>query len=72
MTALIDDLLSEADMAKEIGVSVRTVKRWRAMPNGLPYVPIGKRIFYRRASFQKWVETLERWPNQRRKSAKTA
>lgn len=69
MIALLEDLLSEAELATELRVSERTIKRWRALPDGLPYVALGGRIFYRRSSVRAWIESRERFPNRRRGAA---
>lgn len=67
--SLLDDMLAEKEIAAELGVSARTVKRWRAMPGGLPFIALGGRIFYRRSSVRTWIESRERFPNQRRRAS---
>ncbi|WP_420801302.1 helix-turn-helix domain-containing protein [Pinisolibacter aquiterrae] len=62
-------MLAEKEIAAELGVSSRTVKRWRAMPDGLPFIALGGRIFYRRSSVRSWIEGRECFPNRRRRSA---
>ena len=59
---LLDDFLSEKEFAKELGVSPRTLRNWRQLRVGPPFVTIGKRINYRRASGLAWLESQEHKP----------
>jgi excisionase family DNA binding protein len=67
--ALLDDYLTCDELAAELRVSPRTVKRWQAAPDGLPYTEMGGRVLYRRASVRAWLESRERHPNKRRVAA---
>jgi hypothetical protein len=64
--ALIDDLVADEELTADRKVSSRTTKRWRDMPDGLPYIKLGNRIFYKRASLLEWIYSRERRPNPRR------
>ena len=56
MAALLDDFLTRDEIAAELGVSPRTIIRWQQMPDGLPYVTMGKRrILYNRQSTLDWL-----------------
>jgi len=65
---LLDDYLSRAELASELGVVTRTISRYENQPDGLPSVLIGGRKLYRLQSVRKWIEQRERCPNPRRAS----
>ncbi|KPM13724.1 helix-turn-helix domain-containing protein [Citromicrobium bathyomarinum] len=67
--ALLDEYLNREQLAHELKVNPRTVMRWQNLPNGLPFVELGGRILYRRASVMEWIASKERFPNQRRRAA---
>ena len=68
---LLDDYLKASELAKELGLSRRTLDRWRWTRQGPPIVTIGKRVFYRKDSVREWLEGREqpmvREPQGRRK-----
>ena len=45
---IIADLITEAELANQLGRSVRTLKRWRAQRIGPPYIRLGREVRYRR------------------------
>jgi hypothetical protein len=47
--------LSEEDTAREIGVAIRTLQRWRHLRIGPPATPISRRPHYRRAALREWL-----------------
>ena len=67
--ALLDEFITRDELAAELRVSPRTVMRWQARPDGLPYVELGGRTLYRRSSVLDWIGSHERRPNPRRKAA---
>lgn len=67
--SLLQDYLTRDELAAELRVTPRTIIRWQAQPNGLPYVEMGGRTLYRRQSILSWLEGRERHPNQRRRAA---
>ena len=60
--AASDDYLTEEEQAAELGVSTRTLARWRAMRAGPAFTTIGKKIRYRRAWTAGWLERRARDP----------
>jgi len=51
------DLLKEKDVAKMLGVSVITIRRWRRIKNGLKFCRLGdKAIRYRVEDVHAFVE----------------
>ena len=55
---LLNGYIPIAVAASELGVHVRTLKRWKNQHYGPPSVRIGKRIFYRRADIAAWLSGL--------------
>lgn len=54
---LLDDYLTEGQLALELGVSVRTVKRWRGGKHfGLPFVMVGRKVYVKREVVKQWLE----------------
>lgn len=51
-----DPLIRPADVAQELRVSTRTLKTWRKRtPWELPFVMVGRRVFYRRSSIEGYL-----------------
>ena len=55
----IQDLLSEAEYAKQRGVSVRTIARERAQRIGPPFIRLGRKVYYRPAAIDQWLIARE-------------
>lgn len=49
------EYLSSEDLACDLGVTLRTLIRWRDKRTGPPTTPIGRRVFYRRDSVRAWL-----------------
>jgi predicted DNA-binding transcriptional regulator AlpA len=49
-------MVSIKNLAAELGVSVRTLRRWNKRPDAPPRVKAGRRHMYRRADVERWVE----------------
>jgi len=59
MAAVLDDKLTEAELAEEIRRSVRTLQLWRAQRTGPPFIRLGKEVLYRREAVCEWLKSLE-------------
>ncbi|MFL5795413.1 MAG: helix-turn-helix transcriptional regulator [Actinomycetota bacterium] len=46
----VDELLTEAELAQLLKVSVGTIRRWRAEGTGPPALRLGRGVRYRRAA----------------------
>ena len=57
-----DDKVSIEDLAAELGVSVRTLRRWNNGPHAPQRVKRGRRLMYRRTDVQHWFEQRARHP----------
>ncbi|MFC3613558.1 transcriptional regulator [Lutimaribacter marinistellae] len=55
----LKDLIPETEYAAARGVSLRTVQRERAQRIGPPYIPLGRKIFYRPDAIKEWLLAQE-------------
>jgi Helix-turn-helix domain len=70
MTKILDDYLSETDLAEELGVTVRTLQGWRQRRIGPAWTRIGgKAVIYPRIGIPAWLKANEQQPIRERKSA---
>ncbi len=51
-------ILSESELAEFLNISKWTVRAWR-LRGGLPFIQVGRRIFYQLASVEKWMDEIE-------------
>ena len=56
----MEQLLSEMEMARKLGVSVRTLQRWRVEGRGPKFVKIGKLVRYQEGAAATYVESCTR------------
>jgi hypothetical protein len=54
--------LSEFETAEEFGVAIRTLRKWRQLRVGPPWIAVGRRIFYSDASRCAWLQAREIQP----------
>lgn len=52
---LLEGYLSEADFSTQLGIDIRTARRWRRAGTGPPFVRLGKGVLYPAAKFQTWL-----------------
>jgi len=57
---ILEEFLTREELAAELRRSPRTLDRWDVLGIGPPRTPVGREIFYRRASVQKWLAAQER------------
>ena len=55
----LDDIIFEVDLAILLGRTQETLWNWRN-ERGLPYIPIGRDVFYSEKSVVKWMLSQER------------
>ena len=60
--------ISRLDLALELGLSVDTLRRWEAMRTGPPCVRAGRKVYYRRAAVEEWLEEQEQSAPRRRRT----
>ena len=51
----LNDLISEGEFADARRVSLRTVRRERALCKGPPFIRLGRKIYYRKAAIDAWL-----------------
>jgi hypothetical protein len=57
---LLDDYLSRAELAQEIGRTERTLARWAAQGIGPPITWLGRTPYYHAPSVRAWLLSQER------------
>lgn len=57
--SLLDGMISEHDLAKELKVCLRTVISMRERKEGPPFIRIARRIYYRREKVAEWLLSRE-------------
>jgi excisionase family DNA binding protein len=56
MTTNPNELLDEHAVAELLGISIKTLQKWRCNSNGPSYVKVGRLVRYRRSAIEKWIE----------------
>jgi len=59
----------QSEFAAAAKVAERTIERYRAMPDGLPFVKFGGKIYIPREESREWLRSRIKRPNQRRRTA---
>lgn len=54
-----DGYLTSEQAAHGLGISRRTLHRWGRLKKGPPSIKVGRSVFYRRASIERWLLALE-------------
>ena len=65
---LMSGWISRLDLATELGLSVDTLRRWEAQRMGPPCVRAGRKVYYRRAAVEDWLEEQEQAAPRRRRA----
>jgi predicted DNA-binding transcriptional regulator AlpA len=55
----VDELYSVEDLARLFGVTKETVFRWNSGGTGPRRILIGRRVYYRSADVQEWINARE-------------
>jgi hypothetical protein len=58
-TELLEGYLRPHDLARQLGVSIRTLDRWHAQRIGPPRCMIGRLILYRVTAVRDWMMSRE-------------
>jgi hypothetical protein len=51
---------TEAELAAKLDLTVKTLRRWRAMGEGPSITRLGRRILYRRTTVADWLADLQK------------
>jgi helix-turn-helix protein len=66
---LLDNYMTEADLAAELDKGVRTLQIWRARRTGPAWTKNGKTILYSREAILAWLKSQEQQPVRQRNRA---
>jgi predicted DNA-binding transcriptional regulator AlpA len=53
-------LFDQGQVAQRLGVSIRSLERWRMTGDGPRYIKMGRQIRYRAEDVEAWIATMER------------
>src|SRR3974377_1521406 len=57
---LLDEYMTEEELAAELDVDKRTLRRWHRTGIGPPRVTIARKLYYRRSGAADWIRSQER------------
>ena len=57
---VLDGFLTEAQLAKQLRRTQRTLQRWHVSRIGPPRIELGRLILYSAASVRAWIQSQER------------
>ena len=63
----LQNYISESILATELGLTIRTLARLRAMRTGPPFTQLGRKIVYRREAVEAWLRSREVVPQSTRR-----
>jgi hypothetical protein len=56
------EFLTTQQLAKELGRNPRTLDRWNVLGLGPPRTRVGRKVYYKRASVERWLAAQEQSP----------
>lgn len=62
---ILDEYIPRTELARQLGVSDRTIARYETEPDGLPSLMVGGRKLYPTAAVKAWLERRIHYPNAR-------
>ena len=68
-TRLLDEFWNVEELASELGVTTRTIRRYIDEPDGLPHVTIGRRTMFHKPAVRQWIFDRMNRPNPTRRVA---
>ena len=54
----MEDFLTEKEVAKQISVSLASLRRWRLVQRGPRFIKVGALVRYRPEDLEQWLEAL--------------
>ena len=69
MADVLESYISEAELAKQLSKSQRTLQRWRRLRIGPAWTTIGNSTLYTREGVAQWLRSLEHRPQRKRSAA---
>jgi hypothetical protein len=67
--SILAGYIREDKFATAANISIRTSARYRAQPDGLPFVTFGGHVYIPVAAAREWLRSRVKHPNPRRKGA---
>jgi excisionase family DNA binding protein len=65
LPAVLAGFMSPDELAKQLGISVRTLARWHAQRVGPPRCQIGRLMLYQTETVRRWLAEQEQEPLKR-------
>jgi predicted DNA-binding transcriptional regulator AlpA len=56
---VLDEWINRDDLAKQLELTTDTLARWATDGTGPARIKVGRRVFYRKSSVEKWLKALE-------------
>lgn len=56
---VLDEWISREDLAEQLALTTDTLARWATQHIGPPRIKVGRRVFYRKSSVEKWLKGRE-------------
>ncbi len=69
---LLDDYLTEQQLAEQLDKTPRTLQSWRQRRCGPPWTILGKTVFYRKDAFIGWLRSLEQQPVRSQRTSRVS
>jgi DNA-binding transcriptional MerR regulator len=66
MSTILEGYVTPAELAAQLGITLRTLRRWEQKRIAPPRVAVERQIFYRVASVKSWLESREQRRGKRR------
>jgi hypothetical protein len=65
--SILSDYLNEVECAAELKISIRTLKRYRALRCGPPFTMVGNRKYYSIPAIRDWLASRQIKPVRNKK-----
>jgi hypothetical protein len=69
MARMMPRLMTQAEVARFLHVSVSTVRVWRCRLQGPVFIRVGRHVRYREADLHAWVAEMANKPKKKREAA---
>jgi hypothetical protein len=63
----LDEYQLEAEWSADHYINPRTTARYRQLPDGLPFLEFGGKIYIPREAAEDWIRARVQWPNRHRR-----
>jgi len=62
---VLDEWINRDDLAEQLDLTPDTLARWATDGTGPARIKVGRRVFYRKSTVEKWLKALEMGGNGR-------